>query len=116
MLSQQFEPENFVDGLLGVGKAFGGKSANEGAELASRLSDMRKERDSQSKAASKAKEQAPATTEAPRFGGGGGAAGDLTFDPMDNVQPITDFQPGGGNRAGIGVANKSKKKKKKKKK
>ena len=42
----QFEPEQFVDGLLGIGRA-GGKSGakNEGAMLAARLVDMRNERD-----------------------------------------------------------------------
>jgi hypothetical protein len=43
MLSQ-FEPERFVDGLLGIGAAGGKSSASEGAMLASRLETLRKER------------------------------------------------------------------------
>ena len=45
---KKFEPESFVDGLLGIGVA-GGKSGalarNEGAMLASRLVEMRQERE-----------------------------------------------------------------------
>jgi hypothetical protein len=44
----QFEPERFVDGLLGIGAAGGsstGSKSNEGAMLAARLANMRKERD-----------------------------------------------------------------------
>ena len=45
---EKFEPESFVDGLLGIGVA-GGKSGalarNEGAMLASRLVEMRQERE-----------------------------------------------------------------------
>lgn len=44
----QFEPESFVDGLLGIGVAGGksGKAARtEGAMLASRLVEMRQERE-----------------------------------------------------------------------
>lgn len=50
----QFEPEQFVDGLLGIGGA-GGKSGtkNEGAMLAARLVDMRKERDERAKVVGK---------------------------------------------------------------
>lgn len=45
----QFEPESFVDGLLGIGIAGGGSSKDEGKVLASRLSEMRKERSERSK-------------------------------------------------------------------
>lgn len=51
----QFDPELFVDGLLGIGAAGGkGASSSEGAMLASRLAEMRKERDL--RALTKAKE------------------------------------------------------------
>lgn len=40
----QFEPERFVDGLLGIGQAGGKGSASEGAKLASRLETLRNER------------------------------------------------------------------------
>jgi hypothetical protein len=44
----QFDPTSFVDGLLGIGAAGGGgdtSSSNEGAMLAARLAEMRRERD-----------------------------------------------------------------------
>jgi hypothetical protein len=49
----QFDPEQFVDSLLGIGVA-GGKSASEGAKLAARLKELQKERDARSKALMKA--------------------------------------------------------------
>jgi hypothetical protein len=46
----QFEPERFIEGLLGIGVAGGGtKKSNEGAILAARLVEMRKERDARAK-------------------------------------------------------------------
>jgi fused signal recognition particle receptor len=42
---RDFDPERFVDGLLGIGAAGGGAVKDEGAKLASRLEEMRKERD-----------------------------------------------------------------------
>jgi hypothetical protein len=42
--SLQFEPERFVDGLLGIGAAGGKSGKSEGAMLASRLETLRKER------------------------------------------------------------------------
>ena len=45
LLLVQFNSEAFVDGLLGIGVAGGGKTANEGATLAARLEAMRTERD-----------------------------------------------------------------------
>eukprot|EP00533_Pseudo-nitzschia_delicatissima_P000068 CAMPEP_0116108428 /NCGR_PEP_ID=MMETSP0327-20121206/16780_1 /TAXON_ID=44447 /ORGANISM="Pseudo-nitzschia delicatissima, Strain B596" /LENGTH=517 /DNA_ID=CAMNT_0003601339 /DNA_START=13 /DNA_END=1566 /DNA_ORIENTATION=+ len=41
---RDFEGENFVDGLLGIGSAGGQASGTDGAELASRLEALRKER------------------------------------------------------------------------
>jgi hypothetical protein len=38
-----------VDGLLGIGVAGGGTSSNEGAMLAARLAEMRRERDARAK-------------------------------------------------------------------
>jgi hypothetical protein len=43
-LSIKFEPERFVDGLLGIGAAGGKSSGSEGAMLAARLESLRKER------------------------------------------------------------------------
>lgn len=116
----QFEPQVFVDGLLGIGKAFGGKSVNEGNELASRLSAMRKERDGQNKNLS-----TKAGGKVPAFFGSGRSSSVSTDEKMiypsmnddTDVMPITDFQPtgrgtvGGGGR-GMG-SNKKKKKKNK---
>jgi hypothetical protein len=53
----QFEPERFVEGLLGIGAAGGGgtkSKSNEGAILAARLVVMRKERDLRAKVIKKA--------------------------------------------------------------
>ncbi len=48
----QFEPERFVDGLLGIGEAGGSSSSSQdGSVLASRLAEMRKERDARAVAA-----------------------------------------------------------------
>lgn len=87
----QFEPTLFVDGLLGVGKAFGGTSKNEAEELASRLAAMRKERDAAkpNKAASQIM---------------------MSEDTLVTSDFVTAGGSGGDNN------NKSKKKKKKKKK
>jgi fused signal recognition particle receptor len=46
---RDFESERFVDGLLGIGAAGGGSSTSEGAKLAARLKQMRKERDARAK-------------------------------------------------------------------
>lgn len=71
---RDFEPEAFVDGLLGVGKAGGKSLANEGALLALRLKELRKDRDEAAKMApAKAKVTAA----------GGGAAADLTLQEVD---------------------------------
>ena len=108
----QFKPDVFVDGLLGIGKAFGGKSVNEGKELETRLSAMRKERDNQAKTPPK-----KVAAKAPSFPWNTSPTETVpTYQPtgssgFDDVTPITDFQPGG--RGGVG-SNKSKKKKKKK--
>lgn len=105
---RDFSPGTFVDGLLGIGKAFGGKSNDEATKLEARLLTMRKERDSQSKTkTSKAVSSTPPSTFS-------SDAGNLTFEPMDEMTPITEFQPSGRGRPGMG-ANSSKKKKKKKK-
>lgn len=81
---RDFNPEQFVDGLLGIGSAGGSttpSSANEGAALASRLVDMRKERDERSKAMKK--EKASSAKVPAGVGLGSSAAGDLTFQEMD---------------------------------
>ena len=42
---RDFDPESFVDGLLGIGAAGGSQNKNEGKALAGRLDEMRKARD-----------------------------------------------------------------------
>lgn len=50
-MPEQFEPESFVDGLLGVGDAGGSASSSkDGSVLASRLAEMRKDRDARAAA------------------------------------------------------------------
>lgn len=110
---RDFEPEAFVDGLLGIGSAGGaakgsGKS-DEGKVLAARLQEMRKARDERAKTR-KVDSKAAVPVGA---GGGGGLAGDLTLQEMD--APAGPAASGGG-RAGVPRKPKNKNKKKKKKK
>ena len=46
---RDFDPESFVDGLLGIGAAGGSSNNNEGQVLAGRLDEMRKARDDRAK-------------------------------------------------------------------
>lgn len=111
---RDFEPERFVDGLLGIGKAGGKGSSSEGEKLASRLSVMRKERDEKAKNTVKATPTPPQPV-APAFGGNPGAdagAGGLTFEEMDfDSEPV-----GVGGRTAPKKKNNKKKSKKKRKK
>ncbi|KAL3788083.1 hypothetical protein HJC23_008145 [Cyclotella cryptica] len=107
---RDFEPESFVDSLLGIGL---GSSKGEGKALASRLAQMRKERNDRAKTTTAATKNASPTGSA----GGANPAGQLTFNGLgdalqseDGMQLITQ----GGGR-GVGSKNKSKNKNKKKK-
>ena len=108
----QFERDVFVDGLLGIGKKFGGKSENEGKELETRLLALRKERDNKGKNANQKK-----VTPAPVFPWSMVPTkseeifGSTSTSDSDDITPITVAQP--RNRGGLG-STKSKKKKKKK--
>ena len=102
-LEKQFEPSTFVDGLLGVGAAGGGKSANEGNELSSRLANMREERDSR---------QAIAETSKTPIMGNDDPFGTDQFE-LEGVTPLT---PGAGAGRMMQEGGKKGKKKKKKKK
>ena len=86
----QFEPEMFVDGLLGVGAAGGTSVKNEGAMLAARLGELRKER----AARAEQKKVAPRVVE-----------------PMSTPQMA---QVGSANSGGKPSLRKNKKKRKKK--
>ncbi len=59
---RDFDPESFVDGLLGIGAAGGSKNKNEGKALAGRLDEMRKARDQRAQEKKKEeKEKIPVT-------------------------------------------------------
>jgi len=104
--ASQFEPEAFVDGLLGIGKAGGKSLANEGALLDKRLKELRKDRDQQ---AVKTKKVAPAKAMATAAAAtpSASAAGELTFQEMDASPPTQ------GNGGGSQKPNRKKKRKKK---
>ncbi|KAL7527047.1 hypothetical protein ACHAXR_001770, partial [Thalassiosira sp. AJA248-18] len=127
---RDFEPESFVDGLLGIGIAGGGISKEEGKLLASRLTQMRKERNERAKtttAATAKKDEASMSS--------GGPAGQMTLqglegmgdldmmsdvgsdDSMGEMELITPGGSGGGGRkkSSSGKSKNKKKKKKKKK-
>ena len=95
-----------MDGLLGIGNAGGGSSANEGALLASRLNEMRKERDFR---ANESKVKKPMASPIPAMGGD---AGELTFQEMESPPPEEVFATAGGNSRPRRSKNKKKKKKK----
>lgn len=113
----QFEPESFVDGLLGIGVA-GGGSSKEGKALEARLTQMRNERTQRAKTAPKPS----STPEASSMGGG--SAGQMTLQGLENIgsmdmeEGVGEMQmitPGAGGGAGKNKAkNKNKKKKKRK--
>eukprot|EP01082_Thalassiosira_pseudonana_P005932 g5386.t1 g5386 contig2:440558-442225(+) len=108
---RDFEPESFVDGLLGIGIAVGA-SKGEGKALANRLSDMRKERS----------ERAKKATPAPSAAASNNPSGEMTLQGLDNMDMMADdgdmgemqlITPGAGSSRGK-TNNKKKKKKKKK--
>eukprot|EP00578_Thalassiosira_sp_NH16_P021406 CAMPEP_0181100368 /NCGR_PEP_ID=MMETSP1071-20121207/13156_1 /TAXON_ID=35127 /ORGANISM="Thalassiosira sp., Strain NH16" /LENGTH=559 /DNA_ID=CAMNT_0023183093 /DNA_START=189 /DNA_END=1868 /DNA_ORIENTATION=+ len=115
---RDFEPESFVDGLLGIGIAGGGKSKDEGKALASRLTQMRKERNERAKTATATKKEDKVSPSGP--------AGQMTLQGLGDMDSIGDFDadmgemevitPGGGgtNKSSKGKTKNKKKKKKKK--
>lgn len=109
----QFEPESFVDGLLGIGVAGGGTSKSEGKALASRLTQMRKERNERAKLTSTAqKEQSSPQppTDINNIGSIMGPISDIDVD-MNKMELVA---PRGGVGGAGGSRGKSKNKKKKK--
>lgn len=119
----QFEPESFVDSLIGVGLGgkglMGGSSKDEGKALESRLNQMRKEREMRAKKAASSTKLSEVNTRN-ISGGSDGAyipADQLRFSGMEDMEDENESEmqlitPGGG--AGSGAKNKNKKKKKKK--
>jgi len=108
---RDFEPESFVDGLLGIGVA-GGGSSKEGKALEARLTEMRKERTQRAKSAPKPSSPSEASSM-------GGSAGQMSLQGLENIgmeEDVGEMQmitPGAGGAAG---KNKSKNKNKKRKK
>jgi hypothetical protein len=109
----QFDPESFVDGLLGIGIAGGGTSKSEGKALASRLTQMRKERNERAKITVKKElESSPPTP-----GGGGGGMMAVVGDSDNSIgagnSDMNDVElvvPGGGGVSRGKPKNKKKKK------
>ncbi|KAL9178651.1 hypothetical protein ACHAXT_001989 [Thalassiosira profunda] len=123
---RDFEPESFVDGLLGIGVAGGSAAKDEGKVLASRLSQMRKERNEQAKKTAATKKET-----SPPMGGsmsGGGPAGQMTLQGLDgigdmdmgemgaDVGEMEMITPGAGGGSRKSAKGKTKNKKKKKRK
>jgi len=97
---KDFDPETFVDGLLGIGEA-GGKTGktSDGRELEARLKELRKNRDARAKL-----QQKPLTSES--------TAVDMKFTEGENEGR---FQPADWNQMVSANANKKKKNGKRKK-
>jgi Signal recognition particle GTPase len=113
---RDFDPEAFVDGLLGIGAAGGSSDKNEGKALARRLDQMRTARDQRAKEKKleeeKAKKKVPMVDSMMDLSG---MTNDLETD-MDIDLDETLVPSGGGSRANPAnkVKNKMKKKKKRK--
>jgi len=124
---EQFEPESFVDGLLGIGVA-GGGSSKEGQALASRLTQMRKERTDRAKAASTSTKSTTASPMMSPMGGMDGPAGQMTLQGLEDIGSMENMMEedmgemqlitagGAGTGGGKKSSGKSKNKKKKKRK
>lgn len=124
---RDFEPESFVDGLLGIGIGGGSSSKEEGRALASRLTEMRKERSERAKTTTKT---AAKKSEGQPTMSMGGPAGQMTMqgldgigsdmegamgaDDMGEIELITPGGAGGGGQKSSSGKSKNKKKKKKK--
>ena len=102
---RNFDPESFVDGLLGIGAAGGTGKSGEGKALAGRLQELRKARDERAK-----------TRESER-----GSAGEMTLQEMDAPGQQTVMDAGNDAllktppRSSKNTANNKKKKRKKRK-
>eukprot|EP00548_Thalassiothrix_antarctica_P000426 CAMPEP_0194131820 /NCGR_PEP_ID=MMETSP0152-20130528/2481_1 /TAXON_ID=1049557 /ORGANISM="Thalassiothrix antarctica, Strain L6-D1" /LENGTH=469 /DNA_ID=CAMNT_0038826701 /DNA_START=313 /DNA_END=1722 /DNA_ORIENTATION=- len=118
---RDFAPDTFVDGLLGIGEAFGGTSNDEAELLEARLIAMRRERDAATK------EKNNNSTNKGAASSSSGAEAQTTMMDMEgitplndvDITPLTDAQPNNNTnnrRKTNNSKNKNKKKKKKKRK
>mmetsp|Transcript_1852 Transcript_1852/g.4042 ORF Transcript_1852/g.4042 Transcript_1852/m.4042 type:complete len:477 (+) Transcript_1852:303-1733(+) len=122
---RDFEPESFVDSLIGVGVGgkglMGGSSKDEGKALESRLNQMRKEREMRAKKAASTTKLSEVNTRNIMDGGGGAYSptGQFRFPEMDDMEDKEESEmqlitPGEGAGGGSCGKNKNKRKKKKK--
>lgn len=112
----QFEPESFVDGLLGIGIAGGGASKSEGKALATRLSQMRKERNERAKRTASIKNVQQPSQSPMGLNNNIGNLMDSMSDIEADMGEMELITPGRGGGAGGGAGSKGKSKNKKKKK
>jgi len=108
-----------VDSLLGIGTD-GGTSKGEGKALASRLTQMRKERNERAAKTATQPKKKEMTPLSPPTAFGGGSAGEMTLQGLDDIGgemgEMELVTPGGGTNKKKSNNNKKKKKKRKKKK
>ena len=109
-----------MDSLLGIGTD-GGTSKGEGKALASRLTQMRKERNERAaKTATQPKKKEMTPPLSPPTAFGGGPAGEMALQGLDDIGgemgEMELVTPGGGTNKKKSNNNKKKKKKRKKKK
>lgn len=108
-----------MDGLLGIGAAGGGSSANEGKKLESRLAEMRKLRDTAAKSAEKEAAAPKPAISMPFMGdnaAGRSFATSVGDEPTLLTATTTTSTRPGGVAAGRPMSNQNSNKKKKKKK
>ena len=110
---RDFDPESFVDGLLGIGSAGGTGKSDEGKALASRLQDLRRARDARAK--SRKADTAASPSMATGGGGLGGPAGGMTLQEMDSP-PAASSNDGLPKKTSPGGKKNNNKKKRKKRK
>lgn len=116
---RDFDPEQFVDGLLGIGEAGGSSNKNEGKALAGRLEEMRKARDERAaQLEQKKKLEKKQPVGAGMGGAGAGGLNNMELDTsmLDSMENGSDMMDDGYVGGPPSASNKAKNKKKKKKK
>ena len=109
---RDFDPESFVDGLLGIGSAGGTGKSGEGKALAGRLQELRKARDERAK--SRKADLASSPSMATGGASLGGPAGEMTLQEMD-APAAAGSNDGLPKTSRGGKKNNNKKKRKKRK-